>query len=40
LLCHFECIIHLDAEVAHRTFQLGVPEQQLPVSGGPAQRVE
>jgi len=29
LLCHFKRIINLDAEIANRTFQLGVPEQQL-----------
>jgi hypothetical protein len=29
LLCHFESVINLDAEVANCTFQFGVPEQQL-----------
>jgi hypothetical protein len=29
LLGHFQGIIDLDAEVADRTLQLGVPEQQL-----------
>jgi hypothetical protein len=29
LLCHFEGVINLDAEIANRTFQLDMSEQQL-----------
>lgn len=27
LFRHLQCIVHLDAEVSHRAFQLGVSEQ-------------
>jgi hypothetical protein len=29
LLRHFQCVVHLDPEITHRTLKFGVPEQEL-----------